>query len=530
MKSRTLLVIGAILTTLFVLPATAAEIKKGGTLTYTFQPEPTALSTIATTAVPVAIASTKIFESLLEYSGKELTPKPGVAESWTVSPDQMVYTFKLRPGVKWQDGEPFTSADVKFSIESIIIPYHARSKIYFGQLASVDAPDPGTVIFKLKKPVPFFLKAFQPTEAPMFPAHILASTDLTKFRQSDFMQHPIGTGPFQLKEWKKGSYIVLERNPHYWKEGHPYLDQIVMKVIPDDNGRVVALQNGEIDLAPMNTIPASSVTLLQKNPNLVISHDGSEALGPVAGLIVNLQQKPLSDLKVRQAISLALDRKKITDVIFFGQGTPATNPIIKANSIYYDPKLAEYPFDPAKAKSLLDEAGYPVKPDGHRFTLNYAGLPYGSSWERLGEYVRLALGNVGIEVKLQNQDMGSWLKRVYSDWDYDLASTFLHNYADPSIVMEQEFASSAIQKGGTFNNAMNYRNPSLDTLLQAAGVETNLDKRRNMYFEAEQILHDDMPEIFLMDMYYTTIWNKRVHDLITNGVSMYSNWDSVWVE
>ena len=378
--------------------------------------------------------------------------------------------------------------------------------------------------------MPFFLKAFQPTEAPMFPEHLLVATDLTKFRQSEFMQRPVGTGPFQFKEWKKGSYIILERNPTYWKAGHPYLDRVVMRTIPDDNGRVVALQNGEIDLAPMNAIGASSIALLQKNPKLVVSHDGAEGLGPVAGLIVNLDRKPLGDLKVRRAISLALDRKKIIDVIFFGQGTPANSPIIKANPQFADPKLEDYPFDPAKAKALLDEAGYPVKADGHRFTIDYASLPYGSSWERFGEYIKLALGNVGIEVKLQNQDMGSWLKRVFSDWDYGLASTFMHNYADPSIVMEQEFISGAIQKGGTFNNAMNYRNPHLDELLTAAKVETDLSKRRQMYAEAQKIVHDELPEIFIMDMFYTSIWNKRVHGLITNGVSMYSNWDSVWVE
>lgn len=530
-NAKTLAVVGAIAAAAtFVSPLNAAEVKTGGTLTYTFQPEPPALSTIATTAVPVAIASTKIFESLLEYTGKELTPKPGLAESWSLSPDHTTYTFKLRPGVLWQDGKPFTGADVKFSIEKIILPLHARGKTYFGQLEGIETPDPLTVVIKLKKPVPFFLKAFQPTEAPMFPEHILANTDLSKFRQSDFMQHPVGTGPFELKEWKKGSYIIFERNAHYWKKGHPYLDRIVMRTIPDDNGRVVALQNGEVDLAPMNTIPASSVALLEKNPNLVVSHEGAEGLGPVAGLIVNLDRKPLGDLKVREAISMALDRKKIIDVMFFGQGSPAKSPIITANKVFSDPNLSDYKFDPARAKALLDEAGYPVKANGYRFTIDYASLPYGSSWQRLGEYVKLALGNVGIEVTLQNQDMGSWLKRVFGQWDYGLASTFMHDYADPSIVFGQEFASSAIQKGGTFNNAMNYRNPHLDELLKSAIVETDLEKRRQMYSEAEKIVHNDLPEIFVMDMFYTSIWNKRVHGIITNGISMYSNWDSVWVE
>jgi peptide/nickel transport system substrate-binding protein len=157
MKSKTLLLAIAAAASALALPANAEAIKKGGTLTYTFQPEPPALSTVATTAVPVAIASTKIFESLLEYTGPELTPVPGLAQSWTVSPDQKTYTFKLRPGVTWQDGKPFSSEDVKFSVEKILLPYHARGKTYFGQVDAIETPDPQTVVFKLKNPVDFLI-------------------------------------------------------------------------------------------------------------------------------------------------------------------------------------------------------------------------------------------------------------------------------------------------------------------------------------------------------------------------------------
>ena len=510
--------------------AGAAEPKHGGALTYSFTPEPTALSTIGTTAVPTALLATKIFESLLTYEGPSLEPKPGLAESWTVSPDHLVYTFKLRSGVKWQDGAPFTSADVKFSVEKIVKPLHARGKIYFKHLVGVDAPDPLTAVFRLDQPVPFFLKAFQPSETPMFPEHLLGTTDLSTFRQSEFMRQPVGTGPFMLKEWKKGSYIILERNPNYWRAGHPYLDRIVLRVIPDDNARVVALRNGEIDLAPMNSIPGAMLAVLKSDKSLTMSHEGSEGLGPVLGLLVNLREKPLSDLRVRQAISLALDRKKIAEVMFYGLGEPATNPIVHSNPIYYDKKLKPYEFNPAKANKLLDDAGYPRGANKMRFKVRLASLPYGASYDRLAEYVKLSLGTIGIDVTLVNQDMGSWLKQVYTDWDYDLASTFLHDYSDPSIVFEQEFASSAINKGGTFNNNMDYRNAKLDQILAQASSESDVGKRQKLYFEAEGILHDEMPEIFLIDQYYVNIWNKRVHGLLTNGISMYSSWDSVWVE
>lgn len=520
----------AILCTLTTFSATSAEPQMGGTLAYSFQPEPPALSTIITTAVPTAIASTKIFESLLEWKGAKLTPQPGLAKSWNASQDDKTFTFNLRHDVKWQDGEPFTSADVKFTIKKIIIPFHSRAKVYYSHLSSIDTPTPYKVVFNLDKPVPFFLKAFQPTETPIYPKHILEKENLDKIRQSGFWQHPIGTGPFELAKWKKGSYLLFKKNPNYWKKGHPYLNKIIIKVIPDDNARIVALQNGEIDLAPMSTIPGSAIPLFKNNSNYVVSSKGSEGIGPVAGLMVNLKRKPLGNLKVRKAISLALDRQKIANIIFYGQASPATNPIIHANSIFYDKSISEYEFNPDKAKSLLDDAGLPLKPNGYRFSVDFAGLPYGSSWNRLSEYVRNSLKKIGIDVKLHHQDMGSWLTRVYGQWNYGLASTFLNNYADPSIVFEQEFASSAIQKGGTFNNAMNYRNPNLDKLLAKAAVETDTDKRKRMYFHAERIVHHDMPEIFLVDLHFTNIWNKRVHGLITNGISMYSNWDSVWVD
>jgi peptide/nickel transport system substrate-binding protein len=280
----------------------------------------------------------------------------------------------------------------------------------------------------------------------------------------------------------------------------------------------------------MNTIPGAMLAALKNEKDLMISHEGSEGLGPVMGLLVNLREKPLSEPKVREAISLSLDRKRIAEVMFYGLGEPATNPIVHSNPVYYDKNLKPYEFDPNKANKLLDEVGYPRGANKMRFKIRLANLPYGASYDRLGEYVKLALGNVGIEVVLVNQDMGGWLKQVYTDWDYDLASTFLHDYSDPSIVFEQEFASSAINKGGTFNNNMDYRNPKLDQVLALASSEADVAKRQKLYFEAEQILHQDMPEIFLIDQYYANVWNKRVHGLLTNGISMYSNWDSVWAE
>lgn len=512
------------------LPAAAQ--KKGGSLAFSYQPEPSALSTIATTAVPTALVSTKVFESLLEYKGPELTPAPGLAESWTMAPDGLAYTFKLRGDVKWHDGKPFTSKDVKFSVEKLIAPMHSRGKVYFGDLAGIDTPDARTVVFKLKKPVPYFLKAFQPSESPMHPEHLLGSLDFSdakNVRQSEFMSKPVGTGPFRFKEWKKGSHVILERNPDYWKKDRPYLDQVIFKVIPDGAARAIALETGEIDLAPMNAVPQADMARLAALKNITLSNDGAEGLGPLLWLEVNLREKPLSDVRVRQAISLAVNRKTVVDVMWYGQGKPARGPLVSGNPMF-DPSSPQFEYNPQKANQLLDQAGYPRGAGGVRFKITQHFTPYGESFQRLAEYTKNELAKIGIQVETQSADMGGWLKAIYTDWSYNITNNFTHNYSDPAIGTQRAFISTNIRKGASFTNSMGYVNPRIDQLFAESGVEIDLAKRKAQYAEIQKILREELPVIFLIEIAYSHLWNKRVHGLITNGISMYSNWDGVWVD
>ena len=517
---------------LIAASAHAAEPKRGGTLAFSYQPEPSALSTIATTAVPTALVATKIFESLLEYEGAGLKPKAGLAESWSTSSDGLTHTFKLREGVKFHDGKPLTSADVKFSVEKLVKPFHSRGKVYFGELDTVETPDARTVVFKLKKPVPFFLKAFQPSETPILPKHLLEhldTSDAKNVRQAEFMQKPVGTGPFVFKEWKKGSHVILERNPDYWKQGRPYLDQVIFRVIPDGAARAIALETGEIDLAPMNAIPQADMQRLAALPQIEISNEGAEGLGPLLWLEVNLREKPLADKRVRQAISMAIDRKKVVDIIWYGQGKPARGPLVSGNP-WFDKSLKPFEYSLQKANKLLDEAGYPRGAGGIRFRMTQHFTPYGESFVRLAEYTKNELGKLGIAVETQSADMGGWLKAVYTDWSYQMTNNFTHNYSDPAIGTQRAFVSSNIRKGASFTNSMGYRNPRVDELFAQAAVEIDEGKRAAQLAEVQKILADELPVIFLVEIAYSHLYNKRVHGLITNGISMYSNWDSVWVE
>lgn len=516
----------------FASPLLAQTPVKGGSLTYTYHPEPTAMSTIATTAVPVALVATKIYESLLQWEGAEMKPVPGLAESWTRSEDGKTWTFKLRSGVKWHDGAPFTSEDVKFSIESIVRPYHSRGRALFGDVETIETPDATTVVFKMKAPVPYFLKAFQSTETPMMPKHKFQGIDLAQaaaVRGAEVLTRaPVGTGPFKLKEWQRGSHIILERNPDYWREGRPYLDQIILRVLPDGAARAIAMEKGEVDVAPQSALPEAEIQRLSKLPHLEASMAGAEALGPNMWLELNLREAPLNDVRVRQAISLSLDRNRIIDVIWYGYGKPGIGPIVSSDPTYFNKALKPYAYDPRKAAELLDQAGYKRGSDGVRFKITQHVLPYGESWTRLGEYVKQELSKQGIAVETKSADLAGWLKAVYSDWAFHMTSTFQHNYADPTIGVERSYLSANIKPGAAFMNSMAYKNPRVDELFALAARELDPAKRKAQFDEVQQIIHDEQPVIYLMEMQYVHLWNKRVNGLITNGVSMYSGWDGVW--
>lgn len=512
--------------------AQAQSPKRGGTLTMLEFTNPAALCTIATTSAATAIVHSKIFDSLLEFEGPDLTPKPGVAESWSASDDKLTWTFKLRKGVKFHDGKPMTSADVKYSMESVVGKFHSRGSKLMKLVKSVETPDDYTVVFKLKSQVPFFLAAFEPGEAPILPKHILgaqAYTDKKAIRQSSFMQNPIGTGPFKLVEFKKGSHIVLERNPDYWMQGRPYLDKIVYRILPDDSARVIAMEKGEADVATYGNVPEVEIERLLKLPHLSATSEGMEAIGPVANFTLNLRNKYLKDLKVRQALNYALDRKTIANVIWYGQARPTVTPFFPG-STYYNNKLPPYEYSLDKANKLLDQAGYKAGSDGVRFKLKIDFIPYGATWQRLAEYAKQQLKKIGIEGEIRSLDFAGWNKAVFTDWDFDMTATFGNGYYDPVIGIARYYTTSSINKGASFTNASGYSNPEVDKLFEQASKETDVAKRKEMFFKIQKYMYDELPHLHLIAMPTVTMYNKRVHGLTVNGISPYSGYANVWKE
>ncbi len=514
---RKQIAVGLLLSLSLSAMASAQEPKLGGVINAVIQPEPPGLMLAQIQNGPTQMVSGNIYEGLLRYS-KTLEPLPGLAESWTVSPDAKVYTFKLKPGVNWHDGKPFTSADVLFSID-MLKQTHARARGNLTQLEKVEAPDEFTVVFTLKQPFGPFLGIFEVGSMPMIPKHLYEGTD---FKTNPNNNAPVGTGPFMFKEWQKGSFIRLVKNPNYHIKGKPYIDEIYWQIIPDAAARSVAFETGKVDVLPGGSVENFDVPRLTKLKGACVTGEGWEFFSPLAWMWLNNRSGPTANKKVRQAIMYAVDRNFAKDVIWNGLGKVATGPSASTIKFYTD-DVAKYPFDPARAKALLKEAGY----KGEKIRL--MPLPYGETWQRWGEAVKQNLGDVGINIETIATDVPGSNQKIM-DWDYDISFTYLYQYGDPALGVGRNYVSSQIAKGQVFNNVEGYSNPEIDQLFADGAVATPDSKRKEIYEKAQKILVEDVPVAWMLELQFPTITNCKIKNLITTAIGVNDGFRDAWID
>ena len=504
-----------------VVPAVAQQ--KGGTLRMIVNPEPPTLMLGLNQLSGVQMIGGKIYQGLLTYDSN-LKAQPGLAKSWTVAGDGLTYTFKLQDGVKWHDGKPFTSADVVFTTTKFLPEVHSRARNNFSHVASVTAPDASTVVFKLKQPFSPFLGSFEVSSAPMIPMHLYEGTD---FKTNPANQAPVGTGPFMLKEWKKGSFIHLVRNEAYWKPGLPYLDAIYFEVIPDSASRAVALESGKVDIASFSDIEFFEVNRFKTRSQFEVTEKGYEFLSPLAWIEFNTRNKPMNDKRFRQAVMFALDRDFIRDKIWFGHAKVATGPVSSATR-FYDSSVTKYALDLKKSEALLDEMGLVKDKDGVRATVKLLGLPYGETWNRLNEYIRQSLAKVGLKVVIESTDPAGWTQRL-ANWDYEMLVSYLTQFGDPALGVSRTYISSNIKKGVPYTNTAGYSNPRVDDLFAKAAVAVKDEERTAYYAEVQKILVEDVPHAWLIEIKFPTIYNKRVRNLVTTAIGVNETFESVYI-
>ena len=291
------------------------------------------------------------FNGLVDYDAKG-NIVPSLATSWQESPDHLTYTFQLRPNVKWHDGKPLTSEDVKFTVEKILDPQvGSRLNLYFKAVKEVQAPNPTTVVFKMKEVDPGFLLN---QWSGILPKHIWEKED---FAKSQYNVTPVGSGPWKLKEWVRGDHMTFEANPDYFM-GKPYLDRIIVKIIPDATVAYAALEKGDVDYVPFKGIvggpPYQLVDRLKQSPNLEVNvYDVSS----MQRLFFRNDKPPFNNVKVRQAVAHAINRRFIIQRLLFGYGQVASSEVAPAMKEVFNAKVPQYEYDVAKANQMLDEAG-----------------------------------------------------------------------------------------------------------------------------------------------------------------------------
>ena len=496
--------------------------KRGGTLSMLVQPEVPTLASYLSTSMPVGQTASKIYDGLLEYNF-DLSPRPCLAESWNVSPDGLTITFNIRKGVKFHDGHPMTSEDVRYSIMEVLIKYHPRGG-KFKIIESMQTPDDHTVLIKLKSSSPALMMAFSGYESPIIPKHLFAGKDI---KNHPLANKPIGTGPFKFVEWKRGQYMRFDRNPDYWSPGQPYFDRIVVQTIPDSATRSAVLEKGDFQLAGFGAVPNNDAKRLDALPNLIVTTKGYENFSPISELDFNTKVKPFNNKKVRQAVAFCIDRKFVIENIWFDFGKIATGPInsnFEAAGLYTS-KVKNYDVSNRieVANRLLDEAGYPRKSDGYRFEITHDITPYGGEWKSFGEYTIQQLDKIGIKARLRVEDVATWLKRIYTNYDFTLSSNWLNTFADPVLGVHRLYHSNAIKPGTVFKNASRWSSPLTDKLMDMASVEPDQEERGALYQAFQKILVEEVPVTWIHEIQFPTVINAQYKDVITSAIGIAGN-------
>ena len=427
------------------------------------------------------IVYANVFEGLTRI-GARGEVLPDLAETWSISDDGKVYTFRLHADVKFHDGTDFNADDVKFSLDRARADNSTNAqKGLFAAIDSVDVVDPATVKVTLKNPQGSFLYNLGWGDAVIV-APESAETNKDK---------PVGTGPFKFDHWTKGSEITIVKADGYW--GDPaFLDKAVFRIVPDAAAAVPALLAGDVQAFPF--FPPDAVAQIQGDPRFKVVAGSTEG---ETILSTNNKKPPFDNLKVRQAIAHALDRKAIIEGASAGFGTPIGSHFAPHNPAYVD-LTGTYPYDIAKAKELLTEAGVP---DGFKATLKLPPTPYA----RLGgEIIASQLREIGIELEIIPVEWADWLKQVFTNKDYDLTIVSHTEPNDIDIYSRKDYY-------------FDYDNPAFDKVIDELNLTSDEAKRTELFKQAQKILADDAVNGFLFELPKIGVWDAKLEGLWENA-------------
>lgn len=403
---------------------------------------------------------------------------PELAKSWETSEDGQTITFTLVDNAKWHDGQPVTSTDVKYTFDTIIANASATASSFFAAVASIDAPDPTTLVLNMKQPSASLISFLGWYGTFILPAHIYDGTDWTT---NPANQQPVGSGPFKFASYAPGASIEFDANLDYWGEG-PYVDRLVFNIVPDPNTALQSLLNGETDVLTVSP-PRSQIATLEQTDGI------SVIVLPIPSFYyvqMNLKREYTSNLEVRRAISMAISRQQIVDVALGGYSSVATTfyPTEIPWAANTNPDAMVPQFDPEAAKAALDAAGFPLNGDS-RFKLTFIHFTLGAEYADMAAIIKQNLEDVGIECEIVALEIGAFSERALAG-DFDL------NVISGLWGPDPENLKIRVGTGGAVNTSF-YSNPEVDKLLDEGSTVTDTEARAEKYWEVQRILAQDLP-------------------------------------
>jgi len=446
-----------------------------------------------------------IYNGLIKYDG-DLNLVGDLAESWEISPDGLTITFKLRKGVKWQDGAPFTAQDVMFTYQLMVDP---KTPTAYGedykQVKKAEVLDDYT--FRVTYPQPF-APALGSWTLAILPKHLLEGQDITK---SPLARHPIGTGPFKFREWRTGDKIILSYNPDYF-EGRPYLNGYIYLVKPDQATMFLELKAGNIDRMGLTPLQDKRQTEYAKFQETFNKYKYVSFAYTYLGY--NLEDQRFADRRVRQALTYAINKKEIVDGVLLGLGQEATGPY-KPGTWFSNPNVSRFDYNPEKAKALLAEAGWHpnsqgiLEKDGKPFEFTILTNQGNDLRVRTGEIIQRRLRDVGILVKIRTVEWAAFLKEFIDKGRFEAVLLGWTTGQDPDAF---DVWHSSKTKPGELN-FIHYNNPEVDRLLEEGRHTFDREKRRQAYFRFQEILAEDQPYTFLFVPDALPAVHKRFHGI-----------------
>jgi len=439
------------------------------------------------------------YSGLLRFK-PDNTVEADLADKWEISADGLTYTFHLRPDGKFADGSPITGTDWQWSLDRCRDP---NNGIWYFTMEAVDTVEASDtqVVFKLKQPSASFIFATAMFNCVVMPAKLVEAAG----GWEKFMLAPIGSGPFIMKEWVKGDHMLLVRNPYYWEKGKPVLDEILIKTIPDDNTRILALQAGDVDA--INYPPFNRVPDLKKDPNLQIVEFPSTSTN---FLTLNVREAPLDNAKVRLALSYAIDRDALIKTINFGVGTPATT-FRSKGSLYFNDTLPGWPYDIAKAKQLLTEAGYP-----NGFTTSIEIVGANQTQTQIATLVQAMWAQIGVTLEIKKTEQGLWTSNYRGGTFVIQVRGWTDDIPDPSQMTAYAMSSKIIQFMHT-----GWVSPEADKLAEQGVLETDPAKRQAIYFQIQQLFNDNVPFLPLWNEPYLVMARSNVVNFTQTPLGIY---------